>query len=98
MSLLKRDDLDLYYELVGQGPPVLLIQGVGAVGEAWRYQVGALEKDFQTLIFDNRGIGKSLPCRGGISIEEMAPDARSLMDELHWESAHVIGHSMGPDV
>jgi pimeloyl-ACP methyl ester carboxylesterase len=95
MATLKRPDFDLYYEIAGQGAPVLLIQGVGVVGEGWRPQVDALKQRFQTLIFDNRGIGKSIPCKGPISIEAMAEDARALMDAAGWESAHVVGHSMG---
>ena len=95
MSTLKRPDVDLYYELSGQGPPVLLIQGVGVVGACWRPQVAALQGRFQTLLFDNRGIGKSTPCAGPISIEAMAEDARALLDAVGWESAHIVGHSMG---
>ncbi len=95
MATLKRPDIDLHYELAGQGPPVLLIQGVGVVGEGWRLQVDALKQRCQTLIFDNRGIGKSVPCAGPISIEAIAEDARALMEAAGWESAHVIGHSMG---
>src|SRR5258706_168192 len=95
MQILKRSDVDLYYELSGHGPPLLLIQGVGVVGECWRPQVNELAKNFQTLLFDNRGIGKSLPCTGPISIEAMAEDARALMDAVGWTSAHVAGHSMG---
>jgi aminoacrylate hydrolase len=95
MAILKRPDVDLYYEVTGQGPPMLLIQGVGVVGDGWRPQVDALKHRFQTLIFDNRGIGKSTPCSAPISIEAMAEDARALMDVAGWESAHVVGHSMG---
>ena len=95
MSTLKRPGVDLYYEISGQGAPVLLIQGVGVVGEGWRPQVDGLKQRFQTLIFDNRGIGKSTPCAGPISMEAMAEDARALMDLVGWESAHVVGHSMG---
>jgi pimeloyl-ACP methyl ester carboxylesterase len=95
MAILKRPDVDLYYEVTGQGPPMLLIQGVGVVGEGWRPQVDALKDRFQTLIFDNRGIGKSASCSAPISIEAMAEDARALMDVAGWESAHVVGHSMG---
>jgi pimeloyl-ACP methyl ester carboxylesterase len=94
MKLLKRTDVDLYYELAGNGLPILLIQGVGVVGGGWRPQVGGLS-DFHTLLFDNRGIGKSVPCRGPITIEAMADDARALLDAVGWKSAHVVGHSMG---
>jgi pimeloyl-ACP methyl ester carboxylesterase len=87
--------VDLYYELSGHGPPVLLIQGIGVVGGCWRPQVDGLQGRFQTLLFDNRGIGKSTPCAGPISIEAMAEDARALMGAVGWESAHVVGHSMG---
>jgi aminoacrylate hydrolase len=72
-----------------------LIQGVGATGGAWRPQVDALKGSFRTLIFDNRGIGRSRPVRGPVSVEAMAGDARALMDAAGWESAHVVGHSMG---
>jgi pimeloyl-ACP methyl ester carboxylesterase len=95
MTRLKREDVELYYELSGHGPPVLLIQGVGVVGGCWRPQVTGLQGRFQMVLFDNRGIGQSLPCRGPVTIEAMAEDARALLDAVGWPSAHVVGHSMG---
>lgn len=96
MATLDRQNTSLYYELAGtSGPQVLLVQGVGVTGEAWRRQVEVLGRSCRTLVFDNRGIGRSLPCPGGISINAMADDALALMDEVGWESAHVVGHSMG---
>ena len=95
MASLKLPEVDLYYEIDGQGPPILFIQGVGVVGECWRPQVDNLRRSYQTLLFDNRGIGKSVPCRGAITIEAMAADARALMDAAGWEYAHIVGHSMG---
>jgi pimeloyl-ACP methyl ester carboxylesterase len=95
MPLLNRPDVSLYFQQSGHGPPVLLIQGVGVAGNCWRPQVEVLAKDFQTIIFDNRGLGRSEPCTGPITIEAMAEDARALMDGADWESAHIIGHSMG---
>src|SRR5512145_2040280 len=94
MPLLSRPGADLHYELAGAGPPLLLIQGVGVTGEGWRPQVEQLAAEFQTLSFDNRGIGRS-SARGPVTIEAMAEDARALMDACGWESAHVAGHSMG---
>jgi aminoacrylate hydrolase len=95
MAVLKRPDGEIYYERSGHGPPVLLIQGIGVVGECWRPQVTRLAQNYETVLFDNRGIGPSLPCHGPISMKAMAEDALALMDALGWESAHLIGHSMG---
>src|ERR1043166_1303948 len=95
MAILKTGEVDLYYEVSGEGEPVILIQGVGVIGEGWRCQVKELEHSFETLIFDNRGIGKSGPARGPITIESMAKDIGALMDSRQWESAHLVGHSMG---
>ncbi|MDY7225434.1 alpha/beta fold hydrolase [Hyalangium rubrum] len=95
MPHLSRDGFELSYDVEGQGPPVLMIQGVGVIGEGWRPQVRALSQDFQVLCFDNRGLGKSGSGKGPLSIEAMAEDARALMDAMGWKSAHVMGHSMG---
>jgi pimeloyl-ACP methyl ester carboxylesterase len=95
MPLLSTPDTELHYELSGSGPPLLLIQGVGCIGETWKPQVKGLSNEWQTMIFDNRGIGRSQPCRAAITIQDMAADAQALMDAAGWESAHVVGHSMG---
>ena len=95
MPLLKTPEVDLHYEIAGQAPPIVMIQGVGAGGEAWRPQIDGLGASYSTLLFDNRGFGRSQPCRGPITIEAMADDVRRLMDVAGWESAHVMGHSMG---
>lgn len=95
MPTLKRADVPLHYAREGAGTPVLFIQGVGVAGEGWRPQVDAFKGSYDTLVFDNRGHNKSIPCTGPITIEAMAEDALALMDAAGWQSAHVVGHSMG---
>jgi len=95
MHLLRNSKAIIYFEVAGQGAPVLFIQGIGVTGEGWRPQINELSKDFQTVILDNRGIGKSQVVSGGVTVAEMATDAFDLMDHLGWESAHLVGHSLG---
>jgi pimeloyl-ACP methyl ester carboxylesterase len=84
------------YRLAGRGgPPILLIQGVGVHGDGWDPQVIGLADRFRCLAFDNRGMGRSQPVGGEVSVPSMADDARALMDRAGWESAHVVGHSLG---
>ncbi|MBX9624039.1 MAG: alpha/beta hydrolase [Gemmataceae bacterium] len=85
----------LAYWLVGGGPPVLFIQGVGVAAAGCQPQVDGLSDRFQMLTFDNRGIGRSVPAGGPLSVEQMADDARAVMDAAGWASAHVVGHSLG---
>ncbi len=85
----------LAYSVRGEGPPVIFIQGSGIHGEGWLPQVEPLSKDYQCLIFDNRGMGRSQPLGGRLTIEQMAEDVGVLMDAQGWKSAHIVGHSMG---
>ena len=89
------DDSWLEYDLRGDaGPRVLWIMGMGASREAWNGQLEAFP-DHQLLTFDNPGIGGSGPIRGRLSIRGMARDAARLLDHVGWESAHVVGVSLG---
>jgi pimeloyl-ACP methyl ester carboxylesterase len=94
MLTLHTKDAQLAYERSGQGPAVLLIQGVGTVGEGWRPQVEGLADSFTLISFDNRGIGRST-IEGPLSIETMAADALAIMRAEHLDQFHVVGHSMG---
>jgi pimeloyl-ACP methyl ester carboxylesterase len=83
------------YKKEGQGPVVLLIQGVGVIGNGWLPQVQGLTDRFTLITFDNRGIGGSEISNGELSIEAMATDALAIMDQEQIASFHVAGHSMG---
>jgi pimeloyl-ACP methyl ester carboxylesterase len=85
----------LAYRIEGAGPPLVLIQGVGAHGLGWNPQVEILKQSFACLTFDNRGIGASQPAGERLTVEQMAADALALMEHAGWESAHVVGHSLG---
>jgi pimeloyl-ACP methyl ester carboxylesterase len=95
MPFLDVADGRLYFEMQGEGPPVLLIQGSGVTGTGWDPQVQDLSEDFQCLWFDNRGIGRSTDAVGRLTIEQMVRDTEALLDAVGWPSAHVVGHSMG---
>ncbi len=79
----------------GDGPPVLFIQGVGVHASGWAPQIDELAARYQCVSFDNRGLGSSQPRGCAITVEQMAEDAAAILDALRWESAHVVGHSLG---
>ncbi len=87
---------ELNYERAGGGAPLLLIQGMSANHLAWgRPFSSLLERDFEVISFDNRGMGLSRRVSEAFSIAEMAADTAALLDALELESAHVLGISMG---
>ena len=88
----------LSFHVDGDGPPVVFIQGVGVHGRGWTPQIDDLRSQFQCLCFDNRGMGASQPQGTQITVEQMAQDTLRLMDHLGWESAHLVGHSLGGPV
>lgn len=83
------------YSRTGAGEPVLLLQGVGAVGNVWRPQVDSLERRYSVITIDNRGIGASVMTGGALTIESMADDALAILDAEGIGRCHVVGHSMG---
>jgi pimeloyl-ACP methyl ester carboxylesterase len=85
----------LHYDLHGDGPPVILVMGLGAGRAAWDGQVQRLAADHRLMVFDNPGMGDSGPIEGRLSIRSMAKGVFALMDHVGWESAHVVGISMG---
>jgi aminoacrylate hydrolase len=88
-------DADLYYEETGQGPPLMLVPGLGGQGSFWISQVPAFSRDFRTVVHDHRGTGRSSHSRIRYSVEQMADDVLRLMDALSLDSAHFVGHSTG---
>ena len=95
MSTARVGSLDLYYEEHGSGPPLLLVMGLAADSTAWMFQVPDFEKHFRTIVFDNRGVGRSAKPPGPYTIHEMADDAAGLLNALEIRRAHVVGVSMG---
>lgn len=91
------DGTRLHYEVFGRkdGEPVLMIQGLGADKNGWNLQRLALARRYRTIAFDNRGAGRSDKPFGAYSLEQMAQDAMTVLDAAGYESAHVIGASMG---
>jgi len=87
--------LTFYYEIRGEGVPLLLISGLGTNSLTWLAVRGSLSRHFQVITFDNRGSGRSETPDASYTIADMAADARGLLDQLDIEKSHVLGHSMG---
>lgn len=96
MAYLKVGDIRIYYEIHGQGEPLLLIMGLGGHILDWGWVLPQqLAQYYQVIMFDNRGAGRSQQPSGSYSIAQMAWDTSSLMDCLEVERAHIFGVSMG---
>jgi 3-oxoadipate enol-lactonase len=95
MSTAKIGDLDVYYEVHGTGDPLLLIMGLAADSTAWMFQVPAFEPHYRTIVYDNRGVGRTSKPAGPYTMHQMADDAAVLLDALAVDRAHVVGVSMG---
>ncbi len=92
---VRRDDLDIWTEQVGEGPDVLLIGGAGDTVESWQFQLDGLRDRYRLTAFDNRGAGRTAMPEEPVSVEIMADDAAAVLRALEIPSAHVAGFSGG---
>lgn len=95
MPITNANGIDLYYEIHGEGEPLLLIMGLSLSSKSWFRTLPALREHYQVIIFDNRGVGLSDKPTTPYSIELMAEDARAVLDAAGIDTAHVYGISMG---
>jgi len=95
MASINVNDCNLYYEIDGQGDPLVLIMGLRRNAEWWYRQIPELSQHFQVIAFDNRGAGRSDKPVMEYSIRLFADDTAGLMAALDIESAHILGISMG---
>ena len=89
-------DIDVAYQTLGQGEPLLLIMGYSGTMDLWAPEVlKELASKYQVIIFDNRGMGKTTASDKEFTIKLFANDTRGLLDALGIERAHVLGWSLG---
>lgn len=88
-------DGQLYYEVHGDGPPLVLVTGLGGVADFWRPHLAALAGTHKVIIYDHRGTGQSTKSPPPYTVDAMADDVIALMDALDIGSAHIFGHSTG---
>jgi aminoacrylate hydrolase len=87
---------DIYYELHGEGTPILLSAGMGGSGSFWSPQIAALAGRHQVILYDQVGTGRSAaPLASPRAITGMADDITAVLDHADVATAHVVGHAIG---
>ncbi len=90
------EPVNIYYEDLGKGKPIVFIHGWPLSGSMWEYQVTELtQKGFRCVTYDRRGFGKSDKPFSGYDYDTMAGDLKTLLDELGLEEITLVGFSMG---
>ncbi|MCG8547876.1 MAG: alpha/beta hydrolase [Alphaproteobacteria bacterium] len=86
---------EIYFEVLGSGPPLVLITGQGSGPAGRAALIDGLAARHTVLTYDQRGTGRSEPVPQGHPIADLAEDAIALMDHVRFEAADVVGHSTG---
>lgn len=86
---------ELYFESIGKGKPLIFIHAGFSDHRDWKYQIEDFGKEFNTIVYDQRGAGNS-----SVPISSFSPadDLRAVMDHLKIEKTAVIGHSLGATI
>lgn len=95
MPHIKLNNLNFYYEVEGEGFPLVLIAGLSRDSSQWNFVRGDLAKNFKLIMLDNRSVGRTETPAVAYSITDMGKDIIQLLDHLHISKAHFLGHSMG---
>lgn len=98
MPTIRVNNIDLYFEIEGQGQPLLLLAGYSCDHTQWASVANVLRRSYQVIAVDNRGIGRSSSPDEPYSAAQMADDALALLDHLGIGQAYVAGHSFGGQI
>ncbi len=94
-QLATRDGGSLHVVERGAGRPVVLLHGVTLQWWVWGAQLHTLSDRYRVLAWDMRGHGRSRAGDDGVTLEAVADDLATLLEELDLRDALVVGHSMG---
>lgn len=95
MPRIRVNGIDMYYEIHGQGEPLVLIAGLAGDHTNWLELVEQLQGRFRCLVFDNRGMGQSDRPEMEYTTQLYANDTAQLMQATGFHAAHIVGLSMG---
>ncbi len=95
MPKVKVGDIDIYYEVHGEGEPLVMINGAGGTIELIRRIIPTYSREYRLVVFDNRGAGQSDKPDTAYTTAMMADDLSGLLDVLGIDSTHVRGVSFG---
>jgi 3-oxoadipate enol-lactonase len=97
VATLAVGDLDIYYEVLGEGPRLLVFNGSGVTIASSRPLIDFLSQSFEVLVYDQRGLGLTgLPSSlEGVTMASYAADGAALLDYAGWPTARVFGISFG---
>ena len=99
MPVSRANGLDIYYEIAGSGPPLVLVHALPFDHNLWLYQVERFSARFRTLAMDLRGWGHSAKPRAPFGLADMGNDILKLMAEQHMrDGAVVLGCSIGSKI
>ncbi|MNK32850.1 Non-heme bromoperoxidase BPO-A2 [compost metagenome] len=88
--------IELYYEDLGTGKPIVLIHGWPLSGRSWEKQVPALiEAGYRVITYDRRGFGQSSQPWNGYDYDTFAADLNKLLEHLDLREVALVGFSMG---
>jgi len=95
MPTVKVGDINIYYEVHGEGEALVLIMGYGGSSAGWFRQIPSLSQEYRVVAFDNRGTGRSDKPDISYTMEMMAGDIAGLLEVIGIDAAHIYGVSMG---
>jgi pimeloyl-ACP methyl ester carboxylesterase len=95
MPYAKADHAEIYYEVSGDGPPVILAHGAGGNTLVWFHQVVRFAPEYTIINFDHRGWGRSKCDAGFRKARYFADDMRAVLDAVGIDRTAVVCQSMG---
>jgi pimeloyl-ACP methyl ester carboxylesterase len=88
-------DIQMYYEMVGKGEPILLLHGLGSNTDSWQFQRGPFAEQYEVILADVRGHGRTSKPPGPYSVPQFSEDVVALLAGLGVTAVHIVGLSMG---
>ena len=95
MPKVKVGDINIYYEVHGEGEPLVMIPGTGSTMDGFFRHLPVFAREYQVIVYDPRGAGRSDAPDIPYTTEMMADDLAGLMDAIGINSTHILGASMG---
>ena len=90
--------VEVAYSIVGAGPPLYMVHGIGSRKATWEALIKDLRTDFTCVSFDLRGHGESPVPPVPYSLDELVEDLEALRQSLGHQRIHVVGHSLGGQI